>query len=544
MYTEITYTFDRWDKSMTDFNYWVTKKRTFAAERPGYMIDYIRDYFELQEPFSLKVRSNRKENKMFSMNNVIVNDTVFDGKYFENREVRMKALNSNAYKFNHWEITRLSVFSKAQYVEKEQQIEICEQKELILPVNGNMVITAFFDSVEVFNNLSINEICASNSTYPDEFLEYDDWIEIYNAGFDTVDLAGLFLTDEYSNPDKHMLSFTDSDETLLYPRSFKLLWADEQPEQGFSHLDFKLNKDSGEVALVQEYKGRMIFLDSISYCDQHKNYSYGRYPDGANTWFVLDGKTPGDTNYFVERQNILKDIYINEFCAKNSIYADESEEFEDWIELYNAGNETVDLSGLFFTDSLANPLKFMMPMPGSDETLLHPGSFKLLWADGQPEQGLSHLNFKLDKDGGEIAVIQQLNGKFVILDSVIYLAQDENFTYGRYGDGMNNWLLFDAGGTPGISNMFTDISISEKEENIYIYPNPVRNNAKIVLSEKPANPIQITIINSIGLIKNIVEINWQPEGCWIDFSELEDGLYYIRIQIGETIVNQKIVKLK
>jgi hypothetical protein len=544
MYTEITYTFDSWGGLMGNYNWWMYCKRNFATERPAYMIDFIRDYFDLQSPLSLKVRSNNKEKKLFSMNNVIVNDTVFDGKYFKSLEVRIKAHNSISHKFNHWEINRLYSSSNSQYAEKDQQIEISEQKELSLLVTSDMTITAFFDTVEIIENISINEICASNSTYPDESSEYDDWIELYNAGMDTVDLAGLFLTDNYSVPEKHMLPITDSDETLIYPGAFKLLWADGQPEQGLCHLDFKLDKDSGKVALVQEQRGRIVFLDSISYDTQYKNYSYGRYPDGANMWYVLDGKTPGDSNFLIERQNILKDIYINEFCTKNSIYADESDEYDDWIELYNAGNETINLSGLFLTDSLANPLKFMMSMPGSDETLIYPGAFKLLWADGQPEQGLCHLDFKLDKDGGEIALIQQYNGRFVVLDSVQYLTQTENYTYGRYADGMDNWLFFDEGGTPGESNIYTNISRSEKEKNIYIYPNPVRNIVKIILPGEPVNPIQVTIINSIGLIKNIMEINWQPEGCWIDFSELEDGLYYIRIQDGKSIINQKILKLK
>ena len=32
--------------------------------------------------------------------------------------------------------------------------------------------------------------------FPDEEYEFDDWIELYNAGDDTLNLAGLYLTND------------------------------------------------------------------------------------------------------------------------------------------------------------------------------------------------------------------------------------------------------------------------------------------------------------------------------------------------------------
>ncbi len=53
--------------------------------------------------------------------------------------------------------------------------------------------------------LIINELMASNNSsggIPDEYGEYDDWFEIYNPSGSTINLAGMYLTDDLSSPTK------------------------------------------------------------------------------------------------------------------------------------------------------------------------------------------------------------------------------------------------------------------------------------------------------------------------------------------------------
>ncbi|HRH67566.1 MAG TPA: lamin tail domain-containing protein, partial [Bacteroidia bacterium] len=46
----------------------------------------------------------------------------------------------------------------------------------------------------------INEIQTSNlTTIQDEYMQYDDWIELYNAGAGSVNLNGYGLTDDSTN---------------------------------------------------------------------------------------------------------------------------------------------------------------------------------------------------------------------------------------------------------------------------------------------------------------------------------------------------------
>ena len=53
------------------------------------------------------------------------------------------------------------------------------------------------------------------------------------------------------------------------------------------------------------------------------------------------------------------DVIINEVMASNGFY--ENGEAYDWIELYNDGKETVDLSGWYLSDSKKDPLKWSFP---------------------------------------------------------------------------------------------------------------------------------------------------------------------------------------
>lgn len=78
-------------------------------------------------------------------------------------------------------------------------------------------------------------------------------------------------------------------------------------------------------------------------------------------------------------QPLLASVVINEFMASNgSSVVDEQFRHEDWIELYNSGNDTVDLGGWGLSDNAGNPFKWTFP----EGTLIAPQGFLLVWASG------------------------------------------------------------------------------------------------------------------------------------------------------------------
>ena len=56
----------------------------------------------------------------------------------------------------------------------------------------------------VLGDLVINEIMASNDqTQADQYGEYDDWIELYNNGTQSINLSGYHLSDDLTNLSKY-----------------------------------------------------------------------------------------------------------------------------------------------------------------------------------------------------------------------------------------------------------------------------------------------------------------------------------------------------
>jgi hypothetical protein len=136
-------------------------------------------------------------------------------------------------------------------------------------------------------------------------------------------------------------------------------------------------------------------------------------------------------------------IRINEFMAKNeTCIADETGKFEDWIEIYNASDTTIALTGYFLTDDLTEPQKWAFP-----DTSLESGQFLLIWTDDNPEDGPLHTNFKLSGSGEEIG----LSDSTALIDSVIYGEQQNDVSCGRSPDGQDAWYYFESP-TPNASN--------------------------------------------------------------------------------------------
>jgi hypothetical protein len=149
-------------------------------------------------------------------------------------------------------------------------------------------------------------------------------------------------------------------------------------------------------------------------------------------------------------------LVINEFMADNdSTLADEADEFDDWIELYNTGLVSLDVGGMYLTDDLADPTQWSIP----DGTTIPAHGYLLVWCDKDKGDGPLHANFKLDKDGEEIGLFDKdawSNAPYwtrynVLVDSVAFGAQADDVSLGRVPDGSEAWQPLDPP-TPGAAN--------------------------------------------------------------------------------------------
>ena len=143
--------------------------------------------------------------------------------------------------------------------------------------------------------LVINEFVASNSSSVlDPQGQYDDWIEIYNFGSYAMDLAGMYLTDNLSVPDKWQIPNDNPDATVISAGGFLLIWADNDTADEGLHSNFRLSAGGEEIGLF-DIDGSTL-IDSVIFLDQTTDISYGRYPDANDVWRFIAAPTPGAEN--------------------------------------------------------------------------------------------------------------------------------------------------------------------------------------------------------------------------------------------------------
>jgi hypothetical protein len=136
-------------------------------------------------------------------------------------------------------------------------------------------------------------------------------------------------------------------------------------------------------------------------------------------------------------------LYINEFMASNkSTIADEKNQFDDWVELYNGEDTTVNLSLFYLTDDFTRKNKWRMP-----NFNLQPKKWILIWCDEDSAQGILHSNFKLSSAGEQIGIFSL---SLEVIDTITYGPQKTDTSFGRFPDGADFWKFMNP--TPNSSN--------------------------------------------------------------------------------------------
>ncbi len=145
-------------------------------------------------------------------------------------------------------------------------------------------------------------------------------------------------------------------------------------------------------------------------------------------------------------------LFINEFMAKNkSGLKDNHGKTTDWIEIYNAGNATVNIGGYCISDSVGYPCKCRIPSSKADSTTIKAHGFIVLYADGTPAAGVRHLSFRLSKKGEILGLYRKTSTGTELVDVITFKSQVKDISYGRVPDGSNNWKYIQTP-SPGSSN--------------------------------------------------------------------------------------------
>jgi hypothetical protein len=133
-------------------------------------------------------------------------------------------------------------------------------------------------------------------------------------------------------------------------------------------------------------------------------------------------------------------VRINEFLAVNDIGLDDEDRDEsDWIEIYNAGTDTVDLNGWYLTDDANDLRQWAFP-----EVMLGSDAYLVVFASGKNRTnplGTLHTNFKLSGSGEYLGLIRP-DGQTVVSEFFPnYPPQAPDVSYGPIGSTAETLLL-------------------------------------------------------------------------------------------------------
>ncbi len=183
--------------------------------------------------------------------------------------------------------------------------------------------------------------------------------------------------------------------------------------------------------------------------------------------------TPGATNSVAGMVSPYPLLWLNEVQPINpSGLADNTGTPQPWIELFNSGTNALALDGCFLSKSCANLNQWAFPTG----TVLLPGEFRVVFADGQPQLSTGtvlHTSFRLDPTNGSVVLSRGQQ----ILDYLNYTNMEAGLSFGPWPDGQ----LFDRQAfyfvTPGASNNPAPVPIAINEwmaSNTRTLLNPAR----------------------------------------------------------------------
>ena len=247
-------------------------------------------------------------------------------------------------------------------------------------------------------------------------------------------------------------------------------------------------------------------------------------------------------------------IVVNEFLALNdACCTDPNGENDDYIELYNYGNEAVNIGGYIITDNIGNYENYHQIPIGNDSTIIQPGEIILLWADKDSEQGVLHLEIKLSGSGEQIAIFMPDSN--TVVDTLTYGEQTVDVSYGRYPNGSDTWQQMNP--TPGTSNteeLFTiDSNTILNSYRLYpAYPNPFNPETTIRYDLPEQTFVGITIYDVLGrkvrTIVNEQQDSGQRSIIWNakdkNGQPVSAGIYLYQMQAGDFVQTKKLILIK
>ena len=538
--SEISYHKSKWP-SYRAFTEDITSMKTFALNRPAYMLDFISSRFlNGVGNETVNISSNNKK-ATYTFNNEKIVDPGIQLRYFKNQQFTLKANAVAGYKFKHWEIGGSASGATT-----------------LIANNSNW---KYFDGNDLpatnWSSTAYNDGSWKNGNAP---LGYNS----SNTGISTIISYGANASNKYttayfrkninisnlSSKNNFAITTLADDGIVLYVNGTEV-GRDNMPNGTISFTTVATTYNNGATASFIVPKELLVEGNNVIAAEVHQNSV-----SSSDLIFNLQMTCTESTNVQTEtnetysgmltggmsikaiyEQSVFEDpdknlsVFINEVVSSNNTIADEFGDKDDFIEIYNAGEADVNIAGWYISDIPSNPTAFQIPATDPVKTLIPAKNRLVLWADDEPAQGVLHLGFKLSKDGESLTLSKQnYLGAMAVVDQVSVPFLEQNLSYSRIPDGGATWKIVHP--TYNLANI--DFSSTDNHyASARLYPTLVTDHLTI----ENAVGNQIKILDLTGkLLSQQLCLN---EKEVIELRSFQKGIYIISIGTE----NYKIIKL-
>ena len=241
-----------------------------------------------------------------------------------------------------------------------------------------------------------------------------DWVEIYNVSDNEIDVSGFKIYDSGaesgSKPKKEFPA-----GSLIPAKGFLVIIVDDEEDSGFGI------SSGGETLWLENASGEIIHTLEVPALPVETT-SFGAYPDGTDSWQILEFVTRGSAN----NNGAAPLIKLNEAYSRGY------DGNLDWVEVFNTSAEEVDISGYKIYDN--GGLSGSKPKKEFPSGSLVPANgFLVIVVDDEEESG-----FGLSS-GGDNVWLEDAEGN--VIDFVAVPALEETQSFGRFADGAHNWQI-------------------------------------------------------------------------------------------------------
>ncbi len=331
------------------------------------------------------------------------------------------------------------------------------------------------------NSVMLSELMPVNrSILADADGDFTDYIELYNPTSVPVSLEGWALTDDDIKRAKWVFP-----ARTLQAREYLVVFAsgkNRRDPAGELHTNFKLSAQ-GETVRLSNPAGEVV--SQIGYDRAESDQALTRLQDGAVTGELAPSPgrprpVPGEQAEAAAAMENAAGLYINEiYFGRRGV---------DWVELYNAADHGLDLSGAGLSDNPGKPRKWQFP----DGAAIPAGGYVVVELAGSLEKQAQRLAeatvepnatpapvLKADYSAdfglvtGETLCLSTSAGKLV--DRVMLPAKQDDATYGRaQGFGTLRWF---GQATPGAANAAQSYEAVGQQVTLSPSPGIIRDSA-------------------------------------------------------------------